>query len=478
MKKILLFAALTFSICFTFAQSECGFKYGATPEDSTRCLTEITQFNLQFKAANYPEAYNSWQYIVNNCPCSWSGVFANAPKMLESMIKKETDSIRRERLVDSLLWVYDAYPRYHPKYYTEGKGIAFKAYYSLKYHGNKDLQKAYDWFVTSIEMEKENTQPIIWSYYFTTATILADTNMIIEAYERANDYIDAAIVSAYEKYEADIPEFDVILQEFNSAKIDKIEYDKKYKKLEQDTTRQLALIDNYNKTLAKIESSFIPFAPCNVLERVYSKKVAENRDNIPLLQKIIITMNKSKCQESPIFREALEIVYRSQPNAKTAEMMGSLYITQLKDYDKAIEYFKEAITLYTTNERKAQPYYLIASIYLMKGNYSEARDNARSALRMNPKYGQAYILIGDCYKASAGRCNNNDDQTVIPGAAYWAAADKYNAAASVDPSVASIAASRRASLPGIPFEEIFKRGYNKGQSYHVGCWINENTTIR
>ncbi len=481
MKKTIVLVALLFGICCSYAQGGFNYKYGATEDDSIRCLSEITQFNLHFKAGQYAEAYTPWQYIVNNCPCSWSGVFANAPKMLESLIKKEKDSVRVNTLFDTLLWVYDAYPIYHPDYYTKGRGIGFKAYYTIKYRAQTDYQKAYDWFVTSVDMEKESTQPNIWNYYFKTATQMAilkqDTNIVIEAFERANEYIDGAIVNAYEEYESDLVQMETLLNDFNSAKIDKIEYDKRYKKLSTDTARQMSLVDNYTKTLASIETMFIPFAPCDVLERVYAKKVAANHDNIPVLQKIILTMNRGNCHDSPVFREALEIVHRSQPNAKTAEMMGTLCITQLKDYDRAISYLQEAIQLNTTNERKIQPYYLLASIYLINGNYSEARANAYNALKINPKFGDAYILIGDCYKASAGRCNSADDN-VIPGAAYWAAADKYNMAASVDPKVASTAAARRASLPGVPFEEVFKRGYEKGQSYHVGCWINENTTVR
>ena len=112
-----------------------------------------------------------------------------------------------------------------------------------------------------------------------------------------------------------------------------------------------------------------------------------------------------------------------------------------------------------------------------QGNFPEARNNAYAALRINPNYGKAYILIGDLYAASAGRCNTNDPNE-IPGAVYWAAADKSNKAAAVDPSVAADANSRRSKLPGVSFEAAFKAGYNKGQSYRVGCWVQETTTVR
>ena len=481
MKKLLLAAAVIF--CTWAANAQCSFQYGANEEDSIACLGNVTAFNMHFKAQHWEDAYSAWQKVVNNCPCAWSGMYQNAPKMLQAMIKVEKDSARRERLIDTLLWTYDIYPASFPKNFSKGQGIGYQAYYTMMYR-NKDMAKVEDAFnkcIQSVEMEKAATQPVVWDCYFRLATqfviVRKDTNIVIDAYERATEYIDEAIINAWKKYEDDLPQFEALQKKFDNGEIDKIAYDKEMKKLNQDTTRQMALVRNYEKTIGKIEAMFVPYAECDILEKVYSSKVEAYKDDIPALMKIVGTMHKRGCHSSETFRKALEIVHKAQPSAETAFMMGVLSISQLNDYDQAANYINEAISLYPTNEQKVEPYYLLGTINLKKGNYSEARNMAYNALKIRPNYGKAYILIGDLYAASAGRCNS-DDPNVVPNAAYWAAADKYAKAAAVDATVAADANAKRARLPKVPLEETFKRGLSAGQSYHVGCWINENTTVR
>ncbi|MBP5401067.1 MAG: hypothetical protein J6Y35_05495 [Bacteroidales bacterium] len=481
MKKLLL--AVTVFFCTWAVNAQCSFQYGANEEDSIACLGNVTAFNMHFKAQHWEDAYSAWQKVVNNCPCAWSGMYQNAPKMLQAMIKAEKDSARRERLIDTLLWTYDIYPASFPKNFSKGQGIGYQAYYTMMYR-NKDMAKveeAFDNCIRSVEMEKAATQPVVWDCYFRLATqfviVRKDTNIVIDAYERATEYIDEAIINAWKKYEEDLPQFEVLQKKFDNGEIDKIVYDKEVKKLNQDTTRQMALVRNYEKTIGKIEAMFVPYAECDILEKVYSSKVEANKNDIPALMKIVGTMHKRGCHSSETFRKALEIVHKAQPSAETAYMMGVLSISQLNDYDQAANYITEAISLFPTNEQKVEPYYLLGTINLKKGNYSAAREMAYNALKIRPNYGKAYILIGDLYAASAGRCNS-DDPNVVPGAVYWAAADKYAKAAAVDASVAADANAKRARLPKVPIEETFKRGLSAGQAYHVGCWINENTTVR
>ena len=117
---------------------------------------------------------------------------------------------------------------------------------------------------------------------------------------------------------------------------------------------------------------------------------------------------------------------------------------------------------------------MLANAYYIKGSYSEARTAAYAALKYQPNMGKAYILIGDLYANSVGRCSGDD----IPLACAWAAADKYAKAVAVDPSCADRANKQRAKLRFPSKDDLFKRGLSSGASYHVGCWIQENTTVR
>lgn len=482
MKKLIVATLLLVFSSTLFAQ--CPNRYGATEEDSLKCLEQMTNFNMFYKAKNYKDAYESWQYIVNQCPCAWDGIFTNAQTLFQNLIKVETDSLRREHLIDTLLYSFEVRNNYFPNKFTKGYCLGFKAYNTLVYRGKScssdELMQVLDWFIQSVEMEKENTQPAIWDKYFTLAELVTkakkDTTYVIEAYGRATDYLDLSINNALVQYEKQVDNLDTLTAQYEAGQLDRMSYDKQAKSIVSDTARQMKLVVNYRKTLAKIEKSVTPYASCEVLEEVYGKKLETSKDDISAINKMVMTMSKGGCIGSPLFKDALEILHKANPNRNSAYWMGNL---SLKSYvntkdnselEAAISYFQETVRLSETNEQKADANYMLALAYFQKHAYSDSRSAAYAALKAQPNMGKAYILIGDLYATGC-----NDD---IPLSYAWAAADKYNKAAAVDPSCANDANSHRARLRYPSKDELFKRGLNAGSSYHVGGWIQENTTIR
>ena len=81
------------------------------------------------------------------------------------------------------------------------------------------------------------------------------------------------------------------------------------------------------------------------------------------------------------------------------------------------------------------------------------------------------------YAASADACGTDE---ISKKAAYWAAVDKYYRAKSIDPSLEQVANERIYSysraFPAL--ERLFFHDLKEGDSYTVGCWINETTTVR
>lgn len=483
MKKIIAIVTVIFMSSFAFAQKPCSFKYGANEADSLKCLEQITNFRTFYNAKSYGDAYEAWQYIIQNSPCSWDGIYTNAQTLFQNLIKEEKDSVRRELLIDSLFYTFDNRSNFFPEKFTPGSGLGLKAYNTMRYRKSQ-YEQAFDWFIQSVEMEKENTQPAIWDTYFQLAENLTkakkDTSIVIEAYERATDYIDLSILNATKAYEKDVDELDTLMAQLNNGQIDRMAYDKQAKRLTADSLRQSKLITNYRKTLSKIEKDVTPYASCEVMEALYAKKFDEIKGNLSSVSKMVNTMYKGGCTSSPLFQEALAILHKASPSRNSAFIMGNLtfqnYIKSQnnEDFTKTVEYFKESVNLSETHEQKADANYMLALAYRMKGSFSEARSAAYEALKSKPNMGKAYILIGDLYASSGGRCG--DEQ--VPGAYNWAAADKYAKAASVDPSCANEANNKRAKLRFPSKDELFKRGLSSGASYHVGCWIQENTTVR
>jgi tetratricopeptide (TPR) repeat protein len=483
MKKALLTLVAAFIAMTAIAQNPCPFKYGATEEDSLKCAEQVTLFRTYYNQKQYEEAYAPFQYIVNTCPCAWSGTFVYGKTMVEKMIKTEKDSLRKERLIDTLIWSQTAFSTYHPDKYSYGKALGWKAYYTTKFRSKdkKLLDQAFDDFVTSVELEKENTQPAVWEAYFQLAVYKTrstkDTTYVIEAYERSTEYIEDAIISNQEAFEKNLEQFDTLESQLAKEQIGKIAYDKAIEKLVKDTTTRINAINGYKKVTAKLENGFAPFANGQVLLTIYEKKFEQNKDDLKALKKMLGILSKdSLCRASQLYSDILTILHSAEPSGKVAFFLG-VQEFQKKNYDKAISFFNEAISLYTTNEEKAQPYYFIATIESVRGSFSAARTHALEAARCNPKFGRPYILIGDMYRNSYNQFTNGGEG-VIASAVYWAAADKYNKAQAVDPSLANECARKRAGLPAVSGKILVENNLQPGQSYHVGGWINENTTVR
>ena len=490
MKK--LFVAVFLLLASTSLFAQCPFKYGANEEDSLKCLEQMTSFNMFYKAKNYVDAYAAWQYIVQHCPCAWDGLYTNAQNLFDGLIKNEKDSVKKENYIDSLLYSFDVRNDYFPVKFSKGYCMGFKAYNILK-HRSKSLKsldqinEVLNMFIQSVELEKEKTQPAIWDTYFKLAERVTkatkDTSVVIDAYGRATDYLGISIDNSQVLYEKGLDQIDSLTKLFDNGQLDGANYERQCSDIGKDTARQIKYIVNYKKTLANIEKAVAPYASCSVLEELYSEKLPTIKNDLSAVNKIVVTMSKSnggECITSPVFKEALEILHNANPNRSSAYWMGNLSLrsfTKEKDaaeLDASIRYFEEAVKLSETNEQKGDANYMLALAYQLKNSYSEARSAAYAALKAQPNMGKAYILIGDLYANSYSRCSGEE----LPGACAWAAADKYAKAAAVDPSCAEKANAQRSKLRYPAKDELFKRGLNAGSSYHVGCWIQENTTVR
>ncbi len=148
-------------------------------------------------------------------------------------------------------------------------------------------------------------------------------------------------------------------------------------------------------------------------------------------------------------------------------------------YNDAIDLYKQYISTSDNPDKRALYNLFVAKIYYAHlKNFPKAREHARLALKDQPNLGEAYILIGKLYASSGPLCGPGrgwDSQIVT-----WPAIDMFNKAVSVDPGVASEAnhliKEYSRYMPSV--EDIFQRQLQEGQSFQVGCWIQETTTIR
>jgi tetratricopeptide (TPR) repeat protein len=322
----------------------------------------------------------------------------------------------------------------------KGPNLGRKAVDFYQYR-TADFETAYNMFKESISITKNKSQgPIIIYYFRLTAKMVkeevAEPSLIVETYDEVSDIIDYNLT----KYKGD--------------------------------QRRL---ESWLNVKGNIENEFEPFATCEDLVSIYTKKFEQNPNDLELLKKITTILEKKDCTEEQLFMDATIQLYKLEPSPESAYLISRMYLKQ-QNYRDALTYLTEATAMENT-DKLADVYYFLAVCNYQIKKYSVARSNAKKALEYNPNYGNAYILIGDMYAASAKNCGDNELTNKV---AFWAAVDKYSQAKRVDQEVADVANRRirdyRKHYPTM--ETIFFYNLKEGDTYKVGCWINETTTVR
>jgi tetratricopeptide (TPR) repeat protein len=225
------------------------------------------------------------------------------------------------------------------------------------------------------------------------------------------------------------------------------------------------------------------FFPCSHFNKKYYASV--NLDSIECDDISIINtqLKRGLCPDDDPAFARLEAEFRERcidggPDRDSSLICGQSELEKGR-YAAAIRCYKEYISRSEDPATRARYNLFVAKIYYGSlKRFPEAREHARLALRDRPNMGDAYMLIGKLYASSGPLCGPGrgwDSQIVT-----WPAIDMFAKAKQVDPRVTSEAnrliTTYSRYMPGI--EEIFQRQLSEGQTFFVGCWIQENTTIR
>lgn len=417
-------------------------------EDSVSCIMNNSlyyEFYKQWKSSDYKndswkDAVQPWRWVFTNCPQSTINIYLHGENLVEELIKNESDKDSKEKYIDTLMLVYDKRIQYFGKegYVLGKKGVDL---YKLR---PTAYEEAYEILKKSIALEQNKSSGPSLIYYFRSAEKMvkaekAEKVLLVDIYDQTSTIVEANI----KKFQAEGKE--------------------KY-------------VTNWENIKGNIELSFEPYATCEDLISIYTVKFNETPEDVDLLKKITKILDKKDCTSSDLFFQATKNLHRLEPTARSAELMGKMYIKR-EDYTGAVEYLQQAISLYEDDNDRADAHYLLANVYFQIKQYSKARAQSYETIKIRPNDGKAYILIGDMYAANAKECGDNDLTTKV---AYWVAVDKYYKAKSVDESVKELATTKINTFSQYfpALETIFFYDLKKGDSYTVGCWINETTTVR
>lgn len=436
---LVLIVLLLVSANQVFAQKTIK-KYG---EDSVSCITHTSLYREFYKQKNFEDALPHWRWVFKNCPLASQNMYIDGAKMMAIKIKEAKDQKTRDSYIDTLMMVYENRIKYFGDTPTSREGMVLgREAIELENYRPSDTVKVYQYLRRSVELEGVKSEPIIVSRYFVNVSNQVrnkrfPVDTIAELYDRLSDLVDA-----------------------------------KLEIVKNDTSN----LTKWNSVRALMENLFEPFATCDEIDRIFTRKFNKTPNDTVLLKKITRLLDIKDCTDRNLFFLATENLHKAKPTGQSAYLMGKLYLIK-NDISKAESYFVEAIPN-LDDVLKAKTCYYLAKINYDQKRYSEARSYALKSLAIKPNDGKCYMLIGNMYAASAASCGGSDE--IASRAGYWAAVDKFTKARNVDPGVADEANNAISTYSSYfpTRERLFFNDVKEGSSYSVGCWISETTTVR
>jgi tetratricopeptide (TPR) repeat protein len=402
------------------------------------------------RANNFKDAYLPWKEVLKDCPTLRYYTYTDGIKILTSFLNdiKDRNSADYKKYFDELMEVFDLRMKYTPDFMhlkgtpSVGDVLGNKAINYIAYAPNIDVNQAYTWLKESLETEKGGSKGPILHYFLDMSLnkLKADPNhkeQFIQDYLTDSEYADAAIAA------------------------------------EDDAKKKAALQQVKDNLVAMFINSGT--ADCESLQGIYGPKIEANQSDSTYLKKAISILKMMKCTESEAYFQASYYMYKIDPTADAATGCG--YMAYKKgDYDTAIKYFDEALTLESDNEKKAQIAYAVAATLFNVKKLSQARGYLQKAISFKENYGDAYILLAQLYASSP----NWNDEAALNKCTYFVVIDKLQRAKAVDPTVADKANELISTYARYTpkAEDLFMLGIKAGDRVTVGGWIGESTTVR
>lgn len=454
MKKfsfILMAAALMAgSSAYATKGIEDGSKFG-TDQDSIRCIENLSNYINNYKIKNYDLAYDCWKIVYDECPrANGRTLYSNGEFLVLTKMSKETDAAKRKELFDLLMETFDRRIQYFgndKKYPTEWI-LGRKAIDYLTYSKDKNgMDVAFEWLEKSVSTLGKNADADVINSYFQGLTDKYKANPDAMGESYINTYVD--LISKID------------------ARITDLKADAKG---EKSVPAFETALNNVNNLFATSGA-----ADCAILDKVFGDKIEAAKENADELARIMRLYKRNKCTESDFYFKAAEYANTLNPTEEAASGCGRRAIAN-KDYDKALEFFTQAVSLADNDDDLYDDNFMVAYTQMLMKRYSEARANALKAAQYDKTKGAPYILIAQMYAQS-----KPFDDEILNKTVYWAAVDMLEKAKSVDPECAGTANQLISSYKKYyPTKaEVFQHNQLKvGESFRIGGWIGESVRCR
>ena len=450
MKKVLLIA-LCFAIPMAgFAQKKK--KKGAEPEvvapvvetlSDEECMVNLSLFHESVKNKQYDEAYGFWLPVYQSRPDLNKAIYTDGTEILGHRYQQATDENVRKALRDSIMQLHDDRIKYFDEArYPDAYVLGVKAMDYLTYFQEDELAlPAYGWMKESVTALGAKAQITVLRKFVELSYNIYKSN--------TEQYGD--------QFLADYQLASAALEQIVAAGGKNAEH----------ATSQKAYVDRLYAASGA--------ADCGQMDQMYATVVAESANDIEKLGSIMKLYRRLGCTESDVYFAAAEHAHKLQPTSESAAGCAQMCIKK-GDLNGALEYYKQALSMVTNDEDKADYLYRVANVYVLLKNYQQGAAYAQQSLDVNPEDGRCYLLMGICY-ASA----KIYDDPILARSVFWVACDMFRKAKTIDSSCATDANKLIATYSQyFPSKEdvFFHKELNDGQPFRVGGWIGKTTTCR
>jgi tetratricopeptide (TPR) repeat protein len=441
MKKITFLLAVT--IFFISAKTK------AQDDANRECIVKYNLFKGDYQSKKYDDAYTHWIYLMDNCKDLSVNIYKLGSNLAEN-VKKDPALVKR---------VFDQRLQYFPDVDPAKVHSDYAEYLLENKLGTDDevfslLDKAYKLDPTRMGVKN------LYIYFQGVTDRNKDTNpqLVFDTY-------DDVVESVGEKLEGYAKK---ILELSDSTRV-----------LDKREASNLNAYKTNSKALGQIEGGLdnmiSELATCERLIPLYRRDFDENRGNVTWLKRAVSRMFYKECQDDPLYAELAKAYAEASPSPEAYAFLANV-LENNGDSKGATEMRQKSFDLETDPLKKANYKLKFAQAAQSRGQLSNARSLAREALKYNPNSGKAYLLIGRLYASSANNCGDDEFEKRM---VYAAALRQAQKAASVDPSIYSLASRYIASYKGsLPTKKvIFIASKTIGQSHTIKCWVGETVTI-
>ena len=468
--KMLFGAVLAMTTSSLFAQTpemlEIQCANGNTAAENNSLYAEYA------KQKNYKDAYEFWKALYDAVPNFNKNLYIVGEQILKTRIngfKGAENAEARKQCINDLMSLYDKRMEIFgdDKTWPAIKILGKKATDYLVLLGkDADENLVFGWIekVTN-EMKGDADAKVLQQYVNLSFNKFKDEPSYkatyIANYMKGTEYLDDAL----DGYQLRLEEDYAIVAGEKEGNVQKAAKDTTIAKqfIDFSRTAKIALVNQFAVSGA---------ADVSTLIEIFTPQVEEKKNDKTFLNNVSKLLGRSsEGRETELYTTCADYSYQIEPSMEAAKGLAKAALKK-EDWDRAIEYYDEALRLAIQPDDKCEILKYEAAVQQQRGRKSAARECLRKSLALNPDQSEPHVMIANLYATSARESGLDSN---VAGLVYVAAVNEMQQAvahAEDDAKKAQYQSAIAKYKAGYPEKSIlFMKGMQSGSSVTIGGWM-------